>query len=311
MKKVQELIQRAHQEKHIQTLIENRRSYSSDYSELNVYETFTPAWAVDLSFSHPVLVSMIQGKKVMSLAKQSNFDFLPGESILLSPHEQMHIDFPEAKFETPTRCLALVISADIIQKTLTFLNEEHPKLLRTDEWNVENKSYFHIHDNFFDLSIHRIVQLFLEDNNNKDALITLGLKEIVIRLLRTEARSNLLKHSDNYKDKHPLAAVAHYIKENLSQDISIKDLCKISGLCQANLFKYFKNEFGLSPIEYLLCARISKAKKIIDQDNKTIKDACYETGFNSVSYFTKAFKKIVGLAPKQYKNLQVSTKIPS
>lgn len=98
-----------HDERSLFTLVENRSVYTMDACELNVFETHQRAKEVNLQFGDWVLTSMLRGKKVMHLAGRPGFDYLPGESVIVPPHELMKIDFPEAGKETPTQCLALAI----------------------------------------------------------------------------------------------------------------------------------------------------------------------------------------------------------
>ena len=90
--------------------VENRTAYTIDTAELNIYETQHIAEQVELTFTSPVLASMIRGKKVMHLPGTPSFDFLPGESVIVPGQETMRIDFPEAQTQNPTQCLALAIA---------------------------------------------------------------------------------------------------------------------------------------------------------------------------------------------------------
>ena len=97
-----------------------------------MFETHQEAEQVLLSFREPVLASMLEGKKVMHLNKMAAFDFMPGESLILPSNELMCIDFPEARLDNPTRCLAMASSEDKIKQTVGFLNETMAKA--DDEW---------------------------------------------------------------------------------------------------------------------------------------------------------------------------------
>ena len=103
-------------ERSLFTLVENRTAYSFDMCELNLFETHQSAENVNLVFNHFVLTSMLSGKKVMKLPKRQAFDYLPGESVILPPGELMNIDFPDAKRQSPTQCIALTISDEPYQK---------------------------------------------------------------------------------------------------------------------------------------------------------------------------------------------------
>src|SRR5690606_14775532 len=93
------------------TLVENRTTYNADYAELNIYETHEYAEKVSLTFDFPVIASMLTGKKVMHIDGLPSFDFYPGESVVMPTSKEMIIDFPLAKENAPTQCLALGIDS--------------------------------------------------------------------------------------------------------------------------------------------------------------------------------------------------------
>src|ERR1700757_4788301 len=86
-------------EKDLRTLVENRSVYTMQHCELNVYETRQQSEKVRLVFDDMVLTTMLRGKKIMHLFGSEQFDYLPGESVIVPGNEEMVIDFPEANTE--------------------------------------------------------------------------------------------------------------------------------------------------------------------------------------------------------------------
>ena len=65
--------------------------------------------------------------------------------------------------------------------------------------------------------------------------------------------------------------------------------------------KVFKEESGLNFIEYLTNIRIDKAKELLDSTSLSIKEICVSCGYTDPNYFSRSFKKKVGVTPTEYK----------
>ena len=146
----------------LETLVENQTTYAAENAELHLFETHQEAEQVLLSFREPVLASMLEGKKVMHLNKMAAFDFMPGESLILPSNELMCIDFPEARLDNPTRCLAMAISEDKIKQTVGFLNETMAKA--DDEWKFTDYNFHFTNDEAIQQILQRMIYVFAEDH---------------------------------------------------------------------------------------------------------------------------------------------------
>ncbi|HEX5172110.1 MAG TPA: helix-turn-helix transcriptional regulator, partial [Cyclobacteriaceae bacterium] len=71
-------------------------------------------------------------------------------------------------------------------------------------------------------------------------------------------------------------------------------------MSRANFFRKFKEEFGISPGEYILKERLKKAKDFLGFPNHSVTQVCYMSGFQNLNYFIRAFKKETGITPKIY-----------
>ncbi|GAB1449650.1 AraC family transcriptional regulator [Bacteroidota bacterium] len=290
--------------KALKTLIENRSIYNLESCELNIFETYQTSEKVQLQFTDLVVTSMLRGKKVMHLFDEPGFDYLPGESVIIPAHELMKIDFPEASTENPTQCLALAISASKINQTLDFLNEKYP---RNDmQWDLDSRNYYFYNNEDLAQTINKLIQTCKSDLITKDALADLSLQELLVRIIQTQTLKSVQDDQQSIKSGTVIHAAVEWIRIHLSEKINLNELCTTMAMSQASLYRLFKRELGISPLEFIILERIRLAKKLLTDQKLYIKNVSYEAGFEDCNYFIRTFKSIEGITPKQYRKLHLN-----
>lgn len=286
-------------ENQLLNLIENQTKFNLNNCEFSIYETHKTAFDVKLHFENIAFTAMLRGKKHMKLDNKTNyFDYFPGESILVAPGETMVIDFPEAD-ETPSQCISLSLNPEFIENSLNHLNYHLPKVDETSQWNIQLDEYFLFNNKSLASATNNIMRIAMDDNSQKDIMADFALKELLIRLMQTQARSMVEKNIA--KNKSRIGFAVDYIKNNLHQKLSIDSIAKLAYVSKSNFFKMFKDELGTSPNEFILQERINRAKELLASQN-SIKETAYQTGFSDTNYFTRVFKQLVGITPKNFQN---------
>lgn len=280
-------------------LVENKVTHSVKNAEMHVFTTRQRADQILLKFDNPILSSMIEGKKVMHLDKMSAFDFLPGESLILPAEELMTIDFPDADLDNPTRCLAMEISSDLINNTISYLNETHPK--EEGLWDYADYKFHFTNEIALQQILHRLFFLVSEDHPSKDVFADFMLRELVIRILQTKSKAVYTEKTLQFSSNNRLAYIIKHIRENLDQKLTVKNLSKKACMSESNFHRVFKNELDISPIDFINTERIKLASTLLKNPHKKIKEVSAQCGFNSLSYFNRQFKKYNSLSPKLYK----------
>ena len=92
-----------------------------------------------------------------------------------------------------------------------------------------------------------------------------------------------------------------YINKNYNKDISLDDVSREVNISPYYFSKLFKDETGEGFIEYLTNIRIEKAKGLIADTDYSMKEICQMVGYTDPNYFSRAFKKKVGVTPTEYK----------
>lgn len=289
-------------EKLLKTLVENRTVYNLENCELNLFETYQQSALVPLQFNDLVVTSMLKGKKVMHLFDKDGFDYLPGESVIIPSNVEMKIDFPEASFDNPTQCLALAIDHKKIETTLHFLNEKYPKEGHNNFWRLDDHNFFFENNEDMTIVINKLINICQSDSIFKDTLADLSLQELLVKIVQSQSLKGV--STENTTTSNPtLAHLITIIRANISNKIELKIIAKNAGLSTSSLYRLFKTELGISPVEFVILEKIKLAKRYLTDKNVYIKNVCYEAGFEDSNYFIRVFKAYEGITPKQYQQL--------
>jgi AraC family transcriptional regulator len=123
---------------------------------------------------------------------------------------------------------------------------------------------------------------------------------LIIHLLRQHsAFGRSLKTDTRQFSPSRLKRVLEYIHDNLEQNLTLVDLATIAHLSPSRFTRVFRQETGLSPHQYLIQARIERAKHLLrSRGEVSIGRIAHQVGFADHSHFTRHFKRIVGVTPK-------------
>lgn len=111
----------------------------------------------------------------------------------------------------------------------------------------------------------------------------------------------IMPYSIISKNKARLETLFTYVENNYNQEIAIQEMADLSAMSLPAFCNFFKKATKMTFTEFVNRYRINKACMLISQD-KSISEACYECGFNNVTYFNKIFKKYVLKTPTEFKN---------
>ncbi|MBW8687018.1 AraC family transcriptional regulator [Chitinophaga rhizophila] len=286
----------------LQTLVENRRVFNLRNCELNIFESYEQAYQVPLTFNDLVITSMIRGKKVMHLSDKPSFDYLPGETVIVSPQERMIIDFPEATADNPTQCIALAIDETYIRETVDYLNSYYNSGDGHQNWRLSFQQYHFENNHEITELINKLIRICTSQDKSKNIYADLQLKELLIRLLQSQQLGQAIENSVTDANGNRLSFVLNYIKEHLTEKIQVDALSRKAYLSRNLFFKWFREQFGITPVEYVNKERIKLAKELLVKPQSSIYDVSKLCGFTDVNYFIRVFRKLEGTTPKVYQS---------
>lgn len=92
-----------------------------------------------------------------------------------------------------------------------------------------------------------------------------------------------------------------YIQENLTNNISVKELAELVQMSPSHFARVFKIAFGVTPYRLVMHERIESTKGMLANTKLSASQIASEYAFASQSHFTKVFRQFTGMSPKQYK----------
>lgn len=134
----------------------------------------------------------------------------------------------------------------------------------------------------------------LEKNPHYIIKLEFLLKSLLIEVTRLKASSPSVDAEFTY--------IKRFIRENCSQKIDKELLSELSGYSY-NRFRYlFKQDTGLSPLNYIIHHRIEKAKALLESSPHKVTAVAADCGFYDHSQFCAFFKRYTGMTPGEYRN---------
>ena len=115
--------------------------------------------------------------------------------------------------------------------------------------------------------------------------------------------------STTYSNTHKISEtermrrVHEYVLKHFKENINLSTVASLSNMTDAAFCRYFKSRTNKTFSDFVKEIRIGNACKILQDENKSISQTCYESGYNTVSNFNNQFKSLKGISPKQYQKL--------
>lgn len=111
---------------------------------------------------------------------------------------------------------------------------------------------------------------------------------------------------ENSSRNHPAIEKAiSYIKENIAKEIPLQELSRHSCLGVSRLSQLFRENLGISPMQYMAKIKAEKAMALLLTSNMTVTEISDRLGFGSINYFSRFFRKQTGLSPQEARNRSI------
>lgn len=105
----------------------------------------------------------------------------------------------------------------------------------------------------------------------------------------------------SHEDRQFANRLKDFVTKNIDNaSLSVMDMAQAMNVSRTVLFVRMKHIFDSSPNNYLLNTRINYAKRLLSESSTRVSDVAYRCGFSDPKYFSRCFKKLTGMLPKEY-----------
>lgn len=104
--------------------------------------------------------------------------------------------------------------------------------------------------------------------------------------------------------KNAVAVAIHFMKENIEKKLSLKEIARCAGYSASYFSVLFSQCTGYPPLTYFNQLKIQKACQLLDFTDMKVNQVCYKVGIGDCYYFSRLFRKVMGISPIAYKKMK-------
>ena len=95
-------------------------------------------------------------------------------------------------------------------------------------------------------------------------------------------------------------AISH-LERNIHREVNLEELASIAHMSQRSFLRVFQSATGTSPLAWVIAQRINRACHLLRHTDRRVTEVAFDVGFNDSNYFSRQFRKIAGLSPRDYR----------
>ncbi len=259
-------------------LMPESKSYTTNIDGLLIVKRDAP-FQSEVCLQQPLLIFSVQGEKRYSAGSEI-IDYKQGQIVFQGTPMPCSSYVLKASKEIPYIAMVFAVNMQLMTEVIYSLD------------NVDISSMTHAYSSLGKIeagndiidSFIRLADLLNKSYNDIKVLSPLMLKEMYYFLLKTELREKLISFAITSSQNNK-----HY---------SINDLAEMVNMSPATFHRHFKMVTTLSPIQYQKSLRLLEASRIIKYENATVSEAAFKVGYESISQFTREYKRMFSVTPK-------------
>ncbi|MEH7239072.1 response regulator transcription factor [Bacillus sp. JJ1562] len=110
------------------------------------------------------------------------------------------------------------------------------------------------------------------------------------------------------KEKTGIHLIEEFVRQNYQKEINLQEIADRFFFSREYISRKFKQEFDDTITDYVMKIRMEKAKELLENPHLKIYEIANHVGYQNEKYFSKLFKKLIGVRPNEYRNMKLKVK---
>lgn len=247
------------------------------------------AGELQLAVNKPLIAMLLQGRKRVSSGAES-YEYGAGETLVISADAPTVSQITQASTATPYYALVLELDPAILRDLMTGMppakNPAHPVRIEPVDEYVADAAL-------------RLVRLL----DHPKALAVLGgglLRELHYWLLTGSHGDAIRRIGVVNSHAERISRAVAVLRRDYMHTIRVQQLAAVAGMSEPAFHLHFREVTTLSPLQFQKQLRLIEARRMMLVDGSTISHAAHTVGYQSVSQFTREYRRLFGAPPRQH-----------
>lgn len=143
----------------------------------------------------------------------------------------------------------------------------------------------------------------MQDRELEHQMVCQAYMDILVVQLMRNIKVSMSHVSGTSPTNRQCASARHYIEHHYKEKLTLDELAEIVNVNKYYLAHAFKEEYGISPINYMIACRIKAGKRLLVETDLSLSQISGILGFSSASYFSQSFRKAENISPLEYRKV--------
>jgi len=167
---------------------------------------------------------------------------------------------------------------------------------------LEQSGYLHDHCIYAKPNISRMSRIIDSLTGHLNNITQPGVVDHIDSVCENMLREAILPHGNGAQDDvyRKMIEIRESLRRNFGEDPNIAALARECGMSRSTFRRNWERCCGIPPKQYVISVRIEHASSLLIEGGLKIKEVAYAAGFSDPLYFSKVFRKIVGMTPTEF-----------